>query len=231
MTIDMRKLIFALLALALLMACTPENPSPVPQAVDMGTVVNGKNVKWASSNLGASKPEEYGDYYAWGETEPKADYSWAAYKWCDGTTDILTKYNSSSSYAGTVDDITELQRGENPGETVDDVARAKLGGKWRMPTDAEWKALMETCSWEWTTRNGVKGRLVKATNGNSIFLPAAGKWDDTALGGDGSYGRYWSSSLYAESPLSAWYVFFNSAHVLGDGDGRSRGLSVRPVTE
>lgn len=213
--------------------------SAVPAgAVDLGIVMtreDGTKYKlyWAKSNLSASglctNPEDYGDYYAWGETEPKSDYSWSTYKWGTSSTS-LTKYNTSSSN-GTVDNITELQRGEKSGETVDDAARAVLGRKWRMPTDEEWTALRTQCTWTWTTQNGIYGRLVTSSNGNSIFLPAAGIRYDTGLGNAGSGGRYWSSSLDTDDPIYAWYVRFNSDGVLRGYDDRCYGLSVRPVSE
>ncbi|MDY4512770.1 MAG: hypothetical protein SPE10_04900, partial [Paludibacteraceae bacterium] len=106
----------------------------------------GLSVKWATCNVGASKPEEYGNYYAWGETTTKSTYNWSTYKWCNGSKTTLTKYNTSSSY-GTVDNKTVL-------ELADDAARANWGGAWRMPTDAEWTELRENCTWTWITKNG-----------------------------------------------------------------------------
>lgn len=191
------------------------------KAVDLGL-----SVKWATCNLGAAKPEDYGDYYAWGETEPKENYSWSTYKWCNGSSSTLTKYNTESSY-GTVDNKTVLDQ-------EDDVASVKLGGKWRMPTDAEWKELMTKCTWTWTTNyngTGVSGRIVTAPNGNSIFLPAAGFRYDADLDYAGSAGYYWSSSLYTGSPYRAWYVYFFSGGVSRFGYDRYRGQSVRPVSE
>ena len=202
-----------------------------PGAVDLGLP---SGLLWASCNLGASKPEEYGDYYAWGETATKSKYSWSTYKWCNGSRTTLTKYCTVSSY-GTVDNITELQRGEKSGETVDDAARAKLGGEWRMPTDTEWTELRTKCTWAWTDNysgTGVKGRVVTGTNGNNIFLPAAGRWDGTHFYYAGSYGEYWSSSLCTGDPDCAWFVYFYSGNV-GRHDYRSRdyGKSIRPVTK
>lgn len=213
---------------------------PIPEAVDLGL-----SVKWASFNLGASSPEGYGDYYAWGETEPyylpghaydgpfcdwkdgkSAGYNWDSYKWCNGWSSTLTKYNTSSSY-GTVDNKTVL-------EPKDDVAHVKLGGKWRMPTDAEWTELREKCTSTWTTNyngTGVKGRIVTATNGNSIFLPAAGRRYSTNLYNAGSYGYYWSSSLHTDGPSYAWYVYFYSDFVIRYYYYRYLGISVRPVSE
>ena len=193
-----------------------------PKAVDLGL-----SVKWATCNLGAAKPEDYGDYYAWGETEPKEDYSWSTYKWCSGSSSTLTKYNTSSSW-GTVDNKTVL-------EPEDDVAYVKLGGNWRMPTDAEWSELRTKCTWTWTTNyngTGVKGQIVTATNGNSIFLPAAGYRSVTSLYNAGSLGYYWSSSLNTDYPYYAWRVYFDSDNVLRSSYGdRCSGQSVRPVTE
>jgi uncharacterized protein YjdB len=196
-------------------------------AVDMGTTtVEGYKLYWATTNIGASKPEELGDYYAWGETEPKENYSWSTYKWCNGSYNTLTKYNTKSSY-GNVDNKTVL-------ESSDDVASVKLGGKWRMPTDAEWTKLRKQCTWTWVTNyngSGINGRLVKATNGNSIFLPAAGYRYGTDLYSAGSDGRYWFSSLSTDNPMDAWYVYFTSGNVDRYDYGRCYGQSVRPVSE
>ena len=183
----------------------------------------GLSVKWAACNVGATSPEEYGNYYAWGETEPKTTiYTWATYKWCNGSSSTLTKYNTDSD-DGTVDDKTVL-------DPEDDAARANWGGAWRMPTDEEWTELRENCEWTWTTRNGVNGCEVKSkTNGNSIFLPAAGYRYGGYLYKAGSDGSYWSSSLYAGIPNDAWYVNFYSDGVYRNDYLRYCGQSVRPV--
>ena len=198
----------------------PVTPS-VPNAVDLGL-----SVKWASFNLGASKPEEYGDYYAWGETGPKEDYAWSTYKWCNGSTTTLTKYctNSVYGYNGFTDGKAVL-------DPEDDAAHVNLGGNWRMPTDAEWAELRENCTWSWTTQNGVNGYLVTGPNGNSIFLTAAGSRSNTDLSNAGSIGLYWSSSLNTDYPNYARLVYFRSDDVLRSGGSRCGGLSVRPVTE
>ena len=199
--------------------CTVTVKNPVSDgAVDLGL-----SVYWATCNVGASAPEEYGDYYAWGETETKEDYSWSTYKWCNGSYDTLTKYNTDSSY-GTVDNKTVL-------EPEDDVAHVKLGGSWRMPTDAEWTELRIQCTWTWTTQNGVNGYIVTATNGNSIFLPAAGDRDRTSLYSEGSCGSYWCSSLSTIGPLSVLHVNFNNFEVHFYSRYRYYGFSVRPVSE
>ena len=212
---------------------------PVPEAVDLGLP---SGLKWASFNLGASKPEEYGDYYAWGETEPyyssqdpltwkegkEAGYGWPSYKWCMGDYNTMTKYCSNSDYGynGFTDSKTVL-------DPEDDAANVNLGGKWRIPTDEEWKELIDNCTSIWTQENGIVGRKVTSNNnGNSIFLPAAGHWADTRLLRVGIIGSYWSSSLYTVDPNYAWCVRSYS-----DYFGRSKDLSryfgypVRPVCE
>ena len=204
-------------------SCSVTVETPCPSgAVDLGL-----SVYWGTTNIGASKPEDYGDYYAWGETEPKESYSWSTYKYGTSSSGPFFKYNTSDSY-GTVDNKTVL-------EPEDDVASVKLGGEWRMPTDAEWTELRTKCTWTWTTNyngTGVKGQIVTATNGNSIFLPAAGYRRDTKLYDTGSYGYYWSSSLNTDKPSIAWYVNFNSGTVRRSDYGyRSYGQSVRPVSE
>ncbi len=186
--------------------------------VDLGLQ---SGLKWATCNVGANKPEEYGNYYAWGETETKTTYNWSTYKWCNGSADTQTKYCTSSTY-GTVDDKTQL-------ELADDAACANWGGQWRMPTDEEWTELRENCTWTWTTKNGVNGYEVKGTNGNSIFLPAAGYRYNDKLYDAGGDGRYWSSSLRTDNPLNAWYAYFCSDDVLRAYGSRYCGQSVRPV--
>ena len=209
-----------------------DNTSP-GTAVDLGLP---SGLKWATCNVGANAPEEYGDYFAWGETEPyyssqdpltwkdgKTGYNWASYKWCNGSSTSLTKYCTSSSY-GNVDNNTVL-------DPEDDAASVNWGGSWRMPTDADWTELRTECTWTWTTRNGVNGRLVTGPNSNSIFLPAAGRRYSTSLDYTGSSGDYWSSSLNTDYPRYAWSVDFNSGTVDRDGDGRCYGHSVRAVSE
>ena len=195
------------------------------EAVDLGL-----SVKWSSTNLGATSPSDYGDYFAWGETSPKKEYSWATYELCNGSSSTLTKYNNSSSY-GAVDNKSEFK--DNGYE--DDAARQALGGKWRVPTDAEWWELITKCTWTWTESyngTGVKGRIVTASNGNSIFLPAAGRRLETFIYYAGGYGNYWSSSVYTGNPIYAWYVYFHSGNVGRDYYFyRYYGLSVRPVSE
>ena len=188
-------------------------------AIDLG-LPSGR--KWATCNVGASSPEEYGGYYAWGETEEKSNYDWSTYKWYNGSYDSMTKYCTNSSY-GTVDNKTVL-------DPEDDVAYVKWGGDWRMPTTDEQRELLNNCDWEWTTLNGVKGYKVTGPNSNSIFLPAAGYRDGTDVNNRGSHGYYWSSSLYSYS-YSAYRLDFYYDNYYCDDSDRYYGRSVRPVTE
>lgn len=184
---------------------------------------------WATCNVGASKPEEYGNYFAWGETKPKANYLRSTYKFNNGK---LTKYCNDSYYGlnGFTDNKTTL-------DLADDAARANWGGKWRMPTRAEFQELIDNTSSEWITNyngTGVNGYLFTANNGKSIFLPAAGCRDGTSLYGAGSGGRYWSSSLYSGNPYNAYDLYFGSGRVNVYGlyfyhYGRRYGRTVRPV--
>ena len=184
---------------------------------------------WATMNVGASKPEDYGSYFAWGETEPydengKTDFNWSTYKWCNGSSDTQTKYNTSSSY-GTVDNKTEL-------DLEDDAAYVNWGKQWRMPSQEQFEELINSdyTTTEWTTVNGVKGRLITSrTNENSIFLPAAGYRYDTSLYDAGSRGYYWSRTLYTGYPGSAWRLNFRSDYVNTSSNRRYDGQSVRPV--
>ena len=197
--------------------------------VDLGLP---SGTKWATCNVGATSPEELGNYYAWGETAPKDDYRWHTYKWATATynddrwnLETLTKYNTRSSY-GTVDNKTVL-------EPEDDVAAVNWGGQWRMPTDAEWTELRENCEWTWTRNyngTGVAGRIVTSKiNGNSIFLPAAGSRYYDVLDNAGYGGYYWSSSLNTGIPYFAWNVLFLSGLVSRGNNRRYYGRSVRPV--
>ena len=201
---------------------------PKPKAIDMGMELTRKdgtkyNLKWANCNLGASKEYQAGNYYAWGETEPKSFYSWENYKWCAGLEEDDFRFTKYEQTSGSV--ILET------GPKGDDVVSKKLGGRWRMPTKEEWGEL-STYTWTKEERNGVAGCVVTAKNGNSIFLPVAGLFE-YSLTQNGSWGYYWSSSLGTGDPEWAWRIDF------GDGDGdvgldlcsRCGGQSVRPVYE
>ncbi len=149
---------------------------------------------WATRNIGADRPEDYGYYFAWGETEPKDYYSWSNYKWCNGSENTLTKY-CTDTQCGYVDGKTEL-------DPEDDVAYVNWGTKWRMPTHEQQMELVEECSWTWTTRNGVDGRLVTGPNGNTLFLPS-----------ERSSGYYWSRTLNSDFPSWARGLRLDSMYV------------------
>lgn len=183
----------------------------------------GLSVKWATCNIGATTPEDYGNYYAWGEAKPQSTYNWSTYKWCNGSSSTFTKYNTSSSF-GTVDNKTVL-------DLADDAANANWGGAWRMPTDAEWQELRDNCTWTWKPLNGINGFEVKGSNGNAIFLPAAGFRSSNDVFYTGHYGCYWSSSLDTTAPSNAKFVEFQSEDndIFRNYYSRVCGQSVRAV--
>ena len=171
-------------------------------AVDLGL-----SVKWATCNVGADSPEDYGDYYAWGETETKDSYT----------------SDNSVTYRVEMDDIA--------GNAEYDAATANWGSSWRMPTCDETEELYG-CKWTWTTENDVNGYLVTGSNGNSIFLPAAGWRYGTSLYSWGGYGTYWSSTPHGSDTLNAYCLAFTSSgRSFMFGDTRFYGRSVRPVSE
>jgi hypothetical protein len=193
--------------------------------VDLGLP---SGTKWATCNVGASKPEEYGDYFAWGETRTKTTYDWRTYRYCNGDYDKLTKYCSKSDFGsnGFTDNLTTLQ-------PSDDAAIASWGVGWRMPTREELDELITNCTVTSTAQNGINGLLFTSNiNGNSIFLPAAGYRYGYGLNESGSRGYYWSSSLGASGATSELSYPFGACF-LGNysmcHDNRSCGRSVRPV--
>ena len=179
---------------------TPDNPSG-NSSNGHEYVDLGLSVKWATCNVGANAPEAYGDYFAWGEISPKSSYS-----------------SSNYSYSNNPSTLPMSA----------DAANANWGGTWRMPTRAEKDELRTQCTWTWTTQNGVKGYTVTSrTNGNSIFLPAAGYHYNSDLFNAGSSGYYWSSSVdYSELACN---LGFNVSYVGWDYYNRHYGRSVRPV--
>ena len=220
------------------------DPANGHEYVDLGI-----SVKWATCNVGADNPWDYGDYFAWGETETKSKYGWGTYKWCNlGNPYILTKYNTMSN-RGTVDDNTTL-------EPADDAATANWHGAWRMPTQQEQTALCDSCYWEWTTdynSKGVAGYIVykakadadmgkKKTSGRNIttlgtytlsdthiFLPTTGHRNGNNLDYAGSYGEYWSASLEEGGSNCAWGMNFELNDVGCYFNERYSGFSVRAV--
>lgn len=164
-----------------------------PHAVDLGL-----SVKWACCNVGASTPEDYGDYFAWGETSPKSAYNWDTYQhWVDYNGDGWWDYGESTINS----DISGTQY---------DAARANWGGSWRMPTLAEMKELVDKCDWVWTSVNGINGRRVTGPNGNSIFISAAGYRHGSSVSGVGESGDCWSSTPLEDYDVDAYYLFFGS---------------------
>lgn len=287
--------------------------------VDLGLP---SGTKWAIMNVGADSPEDYGDYFAWGETQSKSRYTQEYYKWYDNTfgentkyitetqpgtgakgnyyiagegvegsgfacdlkwdpagcplvngtitfsnlpageyqfkiTDSTWNYSWGSDYLANKDDFFDQMSFSNvaftlssesdvtisfDGESIfvsvsnitllasDDAANANWGGDWRMPTIDEIDELVNNCTWTWITQNGVKGyKVTSKTNGNSIFLPAAGSRNDLSLSSAGSDGDYWSSSLNTSSSDSAYSLYFNSGSVGWHNSSRRYGQSVRAV--
>ena len=177
---------------------------------------------WATCNIGASSPEEYGDYFAWGETAPKEIYTWQTYMWCNGSNNTITKYCTDSSY-GIVDGKTELL-------PEDDAAYVNWGSSWRIPSQEQCIELSNNCTWTWTTLNGVKGHLITGPNGNTMFLPAAGGLYQDKIGDLGSYGQYWSRTLNSSRNDAANILFLHSYGLSGiDANDRYFGFSVRAV--
>ena len=189
---------------------------------------------WATYNVGATKPTEYGDYFAWGETEPKDVYDWNTYKYAKVSLtedvlqkwqlDTLTKYNTGKEYPGTIDDFTTLL-------PEDDAATANWGGEWRMPTNEELKELTENCEFNWTEINGVSGTKFTAKNGNFVFFPAAGyRYNSRISNSVGINGVYWSSSLFEEADDDAYNLLLSTKSGYSFAPiERHNGLSVRPV--
>ena len=170
-------------------------------------------------NVGASKPEDYGNYYAWGETSTKSSYSWSNYKFGHSQNGSFTKYDTG---VGT-DNKSVL-------DPEDDAATVNLGGGWRTPTRKEWKELYEQCTWTWKTRNGVNGMQVTGPNGKSIFLPAGG-WYDSTISNRGTYGSYWTASLAGIQGMASTLDFISSAVENTAAYARCQGKTVRPVMD
>ena len=181
--------------------------------VDLGLP---SGLKWSTCNVGATSPEEYGDYFAWGETISNNNFDWNTYSHCNGSSYTLTKYCTNSNY-GIVDNKTTL-------EFEDDVACVRLGGEWRMPTRIEQEELLNNCTWEWIEENGVEGyKVISNINNNSIFLPKAGYNNTNRI----KNGNYWSSSV--DSSCAYCLSFNDDGEVRESVNNRSFGFSVRAV--
>ena len=198
------------------------NPNVVDghEYVDLGLP---SGTLWATCNVGADIPEEYGDYFAWGETSPKdVLYDWTTYIWCNGSYNTMTKYCTNSDYGfkGFTDGKTEL-------DPEDDAAYVNWGPGWRMPSADQVNELFTQCTWTWTQLNGVNGRMVTGPNGNTIFLPAAGyQWP--SLLNVGSRGIYRSRTL-APSSINPYGISFSSESFAWDSSNRPLGSTIRAV--
>ena len=190
----------------------------------------GLSVMWATCNVGASRPEEFGNYYAWGEVVPKKYYDWTTYKYCNGSYKTLTKYNTVSDF-GLVDNKTTL-------EPNDDAATANWGGEWRTPTKAELEELRKYCTWEWIIIHGIQGSLITSEkNGNTIFWPASGyiyrnsteacNHKEQYLGGPRGY--YWSNVISSSKPYSAYSRDNDDCTASWSYGSRVFGHTIRPV--
>ena len=198
----------------------------VDEYVDLGL---GSGTLWATHNLGAINPEDYGDYFAWGETVPnKETYSWAttAFVYYENGSLHFSKYNTDSQY-GEIDNKTEL-------DPEDDAAYVNWGSNWRIPSVAQIDELLNQCTWQWTELNGVKGRLLTGPNGNTLFLPAAGQRSGANISSVGTNGIYWTRELYYASannyrPMNAFRLYFSSGIKQKGNASRNYGYPVRPV--
>lgn len=174
--------------------------------VDLGLP---SGTKWATCNVGANAPEQYGNYYSWGETKPKDEYS--------SINSVI--YNQSIS--------------DFSGNPQYDAAAANWGGDWRMPTETEMIELVSKCTWEWIKQNGVRGYKVTGPNGNIIFLPASGnRYGGSFTDGSCGYTYYLSSTPHSSSTISVYTLRFDSGiHGVSSSSIRDSGCSVRAVAE
>ena len=200
-------------------------PKPITVSRPTGTIEGhgyvdlGLSVKWATKNVGASSPSDYGGYYAWGETRTKDIYTWSNCFDClddEGKSWGIYKIGGKTSISPT---------------SGHDTARENWGGTWRMPTEAEFKELCTKCKWTWTSQAGHNGYKVTGPNGKSLFLPAAGWRLGTDRYREGENGYYWSGELSSSYSYDARYLGFNSSYHYTVINDRSYGQSVRPVTE
>ena len=213
----------------------PVTPPDTHEYVDLGLP---SGTLWATCNVGADTPEGYGDYFAWGETEPKEVYSLDTYKWYNHDDMYFTKYNqdySSGYYDETGNYVSVVTPdGKTELDPEDDAAYVNWGPSWRMPTHEQQRELVEQCTWTWTTRNSVYGQQGTGPNGNTIFLPAAGwhtNWNQNdSLLCEGSYGCSWSRTLYPIVSDIAYILYSYSGSVDWSYPyARNVGCSVRAV--
>ena len=216
--------IVTLSSAVLIVSCSDSNSKS--DVVDLGL-----SVKWATTNLGANNPEEYGNYYAWGATESQTTYSWENYVYGDGSANKLTKYCTNAEFGENSYADTLLVLAKS-----DDIASTTLGGSWRLPTREEWQELFANTTYKLTEVNGVKGYIFTSTKQGftekSIFLPFAGRMEGENVFDEGTWGLYWSSTV-TDNPAGAYYFNVNEDKDL-NGVGmiyRFYGLSVRPICD
>lgn len=199
----------------------PNEPSTTHEWVDLGLP---SGTLWATCNVGAVNPEDYGKYFAWGEIAQKAKYEWRTYLLCEGCDVNLTKYCPSYDfgYDDYEDNLTTL-------EAADDAATIFWGDEWRMPSASEFKELIDNCTYSWTFRNGVRGALFTGSSGRSIFLPGAGIYSGDVCAQSPYAGFYWSSRLYDAWPPDAYYLRIESDGPQREYKHRYYGMAVRPV--
>ena len=206
----MKKIYLVMTLVCMMMvSCKPSNPYAGDGKIQGYEYVDlGLSVKWATCNVGATTPEEFGNYYSWGELEPKTEYT----------------FENCSTEGLNIGDITYMAEYNT--------AAANWDTAWRIPTYEEIDELCTKCTWEWTTLNDVNGYKVTAENGKSIFLPAAGYYRGAFHVGEGSNGGYWSTMPFEIGTTYAYSLYFNHDNFMIDYDGhRHFGVSVRPVSE
>ncbi len=201
-------------------------------AVDLGL-----SVKWATFNVGATSPEEFGDYFCWGETTPNSDYWWHTYKWCEFVAEPFdlhfTKYFLSNEYPEDIE-CTGKTDYKSTLDLSNDAAAVNWGGNWRMPTESEIFELYQQCDWMWTFMLNksdlpIKGVKITGPNGNSIFLPAAGYRWNSKVHNVGEECDYWSSSLVKDQSARAWDLYVTPVSWWIGNGFRCNGFPVRPV--
>ncbi|MCQ2345832.1 MAG: DUF1566 domain-containing protein [Paludibacteraceae bacterium] len=224
----MKKILFPLALIALVTACQPK-PEPDPVLTENGYeyIDLGLSVKWATMNVGAAAPEDFGYYVAWGETKNRETdtYDWAHYAFANGSGETLTKYCSNPDMGnnGFTDNKVRLDK-------EDDLAAVAWGGKWRMPTQEEMQELIDRCTWTFTTLGANKGYQVVGPSGKSIFLPAGGEPQGSIYFGKNKYGHYWTSTNCGANSSYSWALYMApDAYTMPGGNYRCSGFSVRPV--
>lgn len=218
----MKKILLSLMTLVFMcgMDCFAQRVSGKVDGYEYVDLGLPSGVKWATCNIGAKKSEEYGDYFAWGETESKKVCEWSTYKFADGN--LLIRYKLGDVY-GTKDDLSTLL-------PEDDAAIVNWGEKWRMPTAEEQQELIDNCQYSWEKLNGVYGAKFTADNGNFVFFPAAGKRSGSEVIFSGEYGYYWSSSLSLVFDNGASYCSMDEDESVTRRESRTYGFPVRAVT-